>query len=93
MDGRALIMRRGGKGPDLGSNYFDLGDLIGANEGLGGGANADLPNLGKDTKNSDETFFFYTIIISLLLTVFVVYVFVKVRGFLLFKSLRNIFVS
>lgn len=40
-----------------------------------------------------ETFFFYPVVLSMLLTVLVVFVFVKLRGFLLFRRLLSLFVS
>lgn len=90
---RSASLRRGiGNGPN--PNYFDVMFEEGGSPGADRRRSSDGGAAGiGDTKDPEVTFFFYPVIISLLLTVLVVFIFIKLRGFLLFKSLRSLFVT
>lgn len=98
---KAIQMRRG-----IGQEqYVDLEGLMvaGGHQPLPavdnahpGGAGAGWKGNGGGAEGADssqESFFFYPVLLSMLLTVLVVFVFIKLRGFLLFRSLQRLFVS
>lgn len=94
---RAIQMRRG-IGQD---QYVDGLELPSLGIGQPGGAAAGAwkgPNGGDSSMDqsggrSVGVFFFYPILLSMLLTGLVVFVFIKLRGFLLFRRLLGLFVS
>lgn len=93
---RAIQMRRG-IGQD---QYVDGLELPSLGIGQpGGAAGAWKPNGGDSSVDQSAggrsvgVFFFYPILLSMLLTGLVVFVFIKLRGLLLFRRLLGLFVS
>lgn len=86
---KANQMRRG-----IGQEqYVDLEGVMGLPVPGGAGRKGNGGGIDGGADSSQESFFFYPILLSMLLTVLVVFVFIKLRGFLLFRSLQRLFVS